>query len=390
MRLRRSSGIEAAQRRARFSQHLARSPRIKRECSGQNYCNYGRAHGNDTERWRQITGTFHAAPRRDSDQRQALLRDGCGADEALRSEVEAMLAARDNAGDPERIPAVDASAQMLASEQTIQVVRARLGLDQPVGVQYLSFLRRLAGGDLGESFLTQEPVTAIVARDFPVTASLALGSAVLWLVLGVGAGVIAATRRRSKVDHAITGIALAFYSMPTFLLGQLLLFFLFFQLYLVGFEFFPPGSYVAFSDSPLQWARFLILPWLSIALVTAATYSRLTRSAMIDVLDEDYIRTARAKGLTERRITYRHALRSALTPVVTQFGIDLGGLMGGAIVTEVVFGLPGLGREAVQAVATQDLPIIMGIAILSAVLVVAANLVVDLGHALLDPRVRFE
>jgi peptide/nickel transport system permease protein len=277
-----------------------------------------------------------------------------------------------------------------ASEQTIQIVRTRLGLDQPVGVQYLSFLWRLARGDLGQSFLTQEPVTAIVARDFPVTASLALGSAVLWLVMGVGAGVIAATRRRSKVDHAITAIALAFYSMPTFLLGQLLLFFLFFQLYLAGFEFFPPGSYVAFSDSPLEWARFLILPWLSIALVTAATYSRLTRSAMIDVLDEDYIRTARAKGLTERRITYRHALRSSLTPVVSQFGIDLGGLMGGAIVTEVVFALPGLGREAVQAVATQDLPIIMGIAILSAVLVVAANLAVDLGHALLDPRVRVE
>ena len=194
-------------------------------------------------------------------------------------------------------------------------------------------------------------------------------------------------RRRSTVDHAITAIALAFYSMPTFLLGQLLLFFLFFQLYLAGFEFFPPGSYVAFSDSPLQWARFLILPWLSIALVTAATYSRLTRSAMIDVLDEDYIRTARAKGLTERRITYRHALRSSLTPVVSQFGIDLGGLMGGAIVTEVVFALPGLGREAVQAVATQDLPIIMGIAILSAVLVVAANLAVDLGRRALDPRV---
>jgi len=277
-----------------------------------------------------------------------------------------------------------------ASEQTIQVVRARLGLDQPVGVQYVWFLRRLAGGDLGQSFLTQEPVTAIVARDFPVTASLALGSAVLWLVLGVGAGVIAATRRRSKADHAITGMALAFYSMPTFLLGQLLLFFLFFQLYLAGFEFFPPGSYVAFADSPLQWARFLILPWLSIALVTAATYSRLTRSAMIEVLEEDYIRTARSKGLTERRITYLHALRSALTPVVSQFGIDLGGLMGGAIVTEVVFALPGLGREAVHAVATQDLPIIMGISILSAVLVVAANLAVDLAHALLDPRVRFE
>ena len=277
-----------------------------------------------------------------------------------------------------------------ASEETVKVVRARLRLDQPAYVQYLSFLGRLARGDLGESFITQEPVNTIVARDFPVTASLAVGAAVLWLVLGVGAGVIAAKRRRSPTDRVITTLALGFYSMPPFLLGQLLLFFLFFRLYIAGFEFFPPGSYVAFSDSPLQWARFLVLPWLSIALVTAATYSRLTRSAMLDVLEEDYIRTARAKGLTEGRITYRHALRSALTPVVSQFGVDLGGLMGGAIVTEVVFGLPGLGREAVQAMTTQDLPIIMGITLLSTALVVAANVGVDLWHALLDPRVRLE
>ena len=212
----------------------------------------------------------------------------------------------------------------------------------------------------------------------------------LWLVVGVVAGVVAATRRRSRTDRAITAIALGFYSMPTFLLGQLLLFFLFFQLYMAGVELFPPGSYVAFSDSPLQWARFLALPWLSIALVSAATYSRLTRSAMLDVLAEDYIRTARAKGLTERRIIYRHALRSSLTPVVSQLGVDVGALLGGAIVTEVVFGLPGLGREAVQAISTQDLPVIMGITILSAVLVLVANLVVDVAHALLDPRVRLE
>jgi peptide/nickel transport system permease protein len=277
-----------------------------------------------------------------------------------------------------------------ASEETLAIVRARLGLDQPVHVQYLRFLRRLAEGDLGESFLTQEPVTTTIARDLPVTASLALGSAVAWLALGVGAGVIAATRPRSRTDRAITAIALGFYSMPTFLLGELLLFFLFFQLYRAGFELFPPGSYVALRESPLQWARFLALPWLSIALVTAATYARLTRSSMLDVLEEDYIRTARAKGLTERRITWRHALRSSLTPVTSQLGVDLGTLLGGAIVTEVVFGLPGLGREAVVAIANQDLPVIMGITLLSAVMVVAANLVVDVVQALLDPRVRLE
>ncbi len=277
-----------------------------------------------------------------------------------------------------------------ASEDTVRTVRARLGLDRPPVAQYGRFLWRLAQGDLGESFITQERVNTVVARDLPVTASLAAGAGVLWLVFGVGAGVLAATRRGSATDRVVTTLALGFYSMPPFLVGQLLLFFLFFRMYMAGFALFPPGSYVAFGDSPVQWARFLALPWLSIALVTAATYSRLTRGAMLDVLEADYIRTARAKGLTEGRITLRHALRSSLTPIVSQFGVDLGGLLGGAIVTEVVFGLPGLGREAVQAIQAQDLPVIMGITILSAVLVVAANLVVDLVQALLDPRVRLE
>jgi peptide/nickel transport system permease protein len=212
----------------------------------------------------------------------------------------------------------------------------------------------------------------------------------LWLVIGVGAGVVAATRPRSLTDRVITAVGLGFYSMPPFLVGQLLLFFLFFQLYLAGFQFFPPGSYVPLSENPLQWARFLVLPWLSIALVAAATYSRLTRGAMLDVMHEDYVRTARSKGLSERRVVCFHVLRSALTPVISQFGIDIGSLMGGAIVTEVVFGLPGLGREAVQAIANQDLPIIMGITILSAALVVAANLLVDVAQALLDQRVRLD
>jgi peptide/nickel transport system permease protein len=277
-----------------------------------------------------------------------------------------------------------------ANAQTLALVRTRLGLDQPVHVQYAQFLGRLIRGDLGQSFLTQEPVATIVARDLPVTTSLAFGAAVLWLVLGVGAGVVAATRPRTRVDRVVTAVGLGFYSMPPFLVGQLLLFFLFFQLYRLGFHLFPPGSYVALSESPLQWARFLVLPWLSIALVSAATYSRLTRGAMLDVMHEDYVRTARSKGLSERRVVLLHVLRSALTPVVSQFGIDIGSLMGGAIVTEVVFGLPGLGREAVQAIANQDLPIIMGITILSAALVVSANLAVDIAQALLDQRVRLD
>ena len=144
------------------------------------------------------------------------------------------------------------------------------------------------------------------------------------------------------------------------------------------------------TENPVEWARHLILPWMAIALVTAATYSRLTRGAMLDVLGEDFIRTARAKGLSEWRVTFRHALRTSVGPVVTQFGIDLGTLLGGAIVTEQVFGLPGLGREVVQAIITQDLPVIIGITILSSALVVAANLAVDLCYVLLDPRVRVD
>jgi peptide/nickel transport system permease protein len=275
-----------------------------------------------------------------------------------------------------------------ASEATLAVVRSRLGLDQPVPVQYVRFLGRLARGDLGESFATQEQVRDILARDFPVSASLAGGGAVLWLLLGVGAGLVAAARPRSRTDRAITTASLVFYSMPSFLLGQLLLYLLFFRLYRAGWPLFPPGSYVPLTESPLQWARFLVLPWFTIALITSATYARLTRSALLDVLGEEYIRTARAKGLSERQVLLRHALRSALAPVLTQLGIDLGTLVGGAVVTEVVFGLPGLGREAVQSIVKQDLPVLIGVTLLSSALVVLASIVVDAGYALLDPRVR--
>jgi peptide/nickel transport system permease protein len=186
----------------------------------------------------------------------------------------------------------------------------------------------------------------------------------------------------------VTGIALFFYSMPAFLLGVIFLYFLFFRLHLAGITFFPGSGYVPLTSDPLAWAQHLILPWLTIALVTAATYSRLTRSSMLDVLGEDYIRTARAKGLTETRVVSRHALRSAITPVVTQFGIDLGTLLGGVIIVENIFGLPGVGQLAVQSVTTQDLPVIIGTVILASACIVVASILVDLSYALLDARVR--
>ncbi|HZR51604.1 MAG TPA: ABC transporter permease [Streptosporangiaceae bacterium] len=176
--------------------------------------------------------------------------------------------------------------------------------------------------------------------------------------------------------------------MPPFLIGIGALYLLFFRLHLAGIGWFPGSGYVSLAANPLSWGQHLILPWISLALTAAAAYTRLTRAAMLDVLGEDYIRTATAKGLTRRRIIVRHALRAALTPVTTQFGIDLGVLLGGAVVVEQIFGLPGLGQLAVQSITTQDLPVIVAIVTLASAFVVVANIAVDMLYAVLDPRVR--
>lgn len=283
-------------------------------------------------------------------------------------------------------------AQMLAGRQatpeTVALIERRLGLDRPVLDQYGSFLSNLTHGDLGYSFRNQEPVTSMIAERLPVTLSLVGGAAILLLLIGVSAGVLAATRPRSIADRLVTVGALFFYSMPSFLLGLLLLYVLFYRFQLAGIHLFPGSGYVPLNEDPVQWAAHLVLPWLTIALVAAATYARLTRASMLEVLGEDYIRTARSKGLRERRVVYRHALRSALTPIVTQFGIDIGVLLGGVVITEYVFGLPGLGQLAIQSVTTQDLPVIIGTVLLASAFVVVANIIVDACYVLLDPRVR--
>jgi peptide/nickel transport system permease protein len=275
-----------------------------------------------------------------------------------------------------------------ASPQTVALVAARLGLNRPVLDQYGSFVWNLLHGNLGYSFYSNAPVTQLLASRLPVSVSLALGAAVIWLVIGVATGVLAATRPRSLADRAATVISLGFYSMPTFLLGILILYLLFFRLHLAGVDLFPGSGYVSLIANPGEWALHLMLPWLSLALTAAAAYTRLTRAAMLDVLGEDFIRTAMAKGLTRRRVILRHALRAALTPVTTQFGIDLGILLGGAVVTEEIFGLPGLGQLAVQSIVTQDLPVIIAIVTLASAFVVVANIIVDILYAVLDPRVR--
>ena len=275
-----------------------------------------------------------------------------------------------------------------ATPATVADVARRLGLNRPILDQYGSFVWKLLHGNLGYSYYNSEPVTSLIGSRIGVTISLTVGGAVLWLLIGISTGVLAATHPRSLIDKGATFFAVFFYSMPTFLLGLILLYFLFFQLHLAGIPIFPGSGYVSIFTSPASWAQHLILPWIAVALTTAATYTRLTRAGMLDVLGEDYIRTARAKGVSERRVTYRHALRAALTSVVTQLGIDIGVLLGGAVVTENIFGLPGLGQLAIQSVTQQDLPVIIGIVMLAAAFVVACNFAVDMLYAVLDPRVR--
>lgn len=275
-----------------------------------------------------------------------------------------------------------------ATPQTIALIQQRLGLNRPLIEQYLSFFGNALRGDLGYDYYKQLPVTGIIADALPKTLSIALGAAVIWMIIGVGNGVISAIRPRSFVDRGLTVFALFFFSMPTFLLGLLLLYYLYFQLTLAGITIFPAGGYTPLSEGFLPWLQHMVLPWFTLALVQAAAYTRLTRTSMLEVLSEDYIRTARSKGISESRVVVRHGLRSALAPVVTQFGIDLAGLVGGVIVTEQVFSIDGLGRTAVQAINQQDLPVIIGIALLGTVAVVVANIVVDVGYSFLDPRVR--
>ncbi len=274
------------------------------------------------------------------------------------------------------------------NQQLVAAVTAQLGLDKPIYEQYWHFIVRLLHGDLGYSYYSSEPVTTLLGRAIPVTASLAIGAAIIWVISGVLIGVYSATHARSFGDRFATFFALTGLSFPTFVLGLLLLYFLFYKLHVWGVPWFPGGGYVPLTQDPWQWFLHLLLPWITLAIASMAVYVRLTRGQMLEVLGEDYIRTARSKGLTERRVTYRHGLRAALVPIVTQFGIDVATLLGGAIVTEQVFGLNGVGRLSVQAVTTQDEPVIIAVVILAAVLVVVANIIVDVMYAVLDPRVR--
>ena len=274
------------------------------------------------------------------------------------------------------------------NHQLVETVTHQLGLDQPIYVQYGHFVWRALHGDLGYSYYSHQPVTTLIGAGAPRDrVAGARGGGHL-----AGArrriGTLSATRPRTLLDRGATLLALGGLSFPTFVLGLLLLYVFFYQLHLAGLDLFPGGGYVPLATSPGQWAMHLVLPWITLAVATMAIYVRLTRGQLVEVLGEDYIRTARAKGLRESRVVYRHGLRAALIPVVTQFGIDVATLLGGVIVTEQVFGLNGLGRMSVQAVTNSDEPVIIAVVLLAAVFVVVANIVVDLLYAVLDPRIR--
>jgi peptide/nickel transport system permease protein len=275
-----------------------------------------------------------------------------------------------------------------ATAPEINQVIKDLGLSQPIAVQYWHFLDRIVHFNLGESYFNgQEQVTTIIRQDLPPTASLVIGGTILWLIVGLGIGILSAVRARSLFDRLSTVGVLIGLSMPTFVIGEFLLLVVFVPLNEHGFHWVQ-DQYAGPSQGIVTWAGHMILPWITLAAIQAAVYTRLMRGQLLSTLGEDYIRTARAKGLSERRVVFRHGVRAALTPVVSQLGVDIGQLLGGVVVVESVFGLGGLGQLAVTAVENDDLPVMIGFVLVATAFVVVANIIVDLVYSLLDPRVR--
>ncbi len=283
--------------------------------------------------------------------------------------------------------------------ETITAIKERFGFDDPLVVQYGHFLHDLVLGGtydtgtdkihcaapcLGYSFRTNQNVTDMLLDRLPITFSLVIGAAVIWLLVGVSIGVLSALKRGSLFDRAAMMVALAGVSLPIYFTGLLSLAFV-----VHGWGLLPPVNYSSFLSNPFSWAGALILPWVTLAFLYAAMYARLTRAGMLETMSEDYIRTARAKGLPERTVITKHALRASLTPLLTIFGLDFGLLFGGAVLTEKTFSLKGLGSLALDGVIGSDLPVVLGTVLTTAVFVVVANLVVDILYGVVDPRVRF-
>jgi len=270
---------------------------------------------------------------------------------------------------------------------TIEVIRKQLGLDQPLPVQYVAWLSHAVRGDLGRSFQTKQPVLQAIAERLPVTLELGLAAVTISVSVALVVGTISALNRNGVVDLMSTSVTLAGVSFPNFYLGLLLI--LTFA-YVVPGHIFPPGGFVPFSQDPGENLRRLVLPAITLATASLAVNLRQVRSSLLDVFGQEYIRTARAKGLRERMVIIRHSLKNALIPVVTIVGIQIGAIIEGAIITETIFFLPGIGRLAVQAIPSQDYPVVQGVVLISALSFMVTTLVVDVLYAFLDPRISFE
>jgi peptide/nickel transport system permease protein len=269
-----------------------------------------------------------------------------------------------------------------ATPQLIKEVEKQWGLDKPLPEQYWTQMK-LIFTDKVKSFQSSINVDQRIAEGIPATASLCIGAAVIWLSFAFLFGYLSAVRAGGWLDRGLTVLALVGVSMPIFWLASILLYYFTYKI-----ELFPASGYEPLSD-PGKWASHLILPWISLAVLFAGFYSRVLRSSMLDVMNEDYVRTARAKGLSQRRVMTRHVLRNSLIPVITLFGLDFGVLIGGgAIVTESLFNIEGVGLFTAEALQTQDFPSIMAVTIFGAFFIVLFNILVDIAYAYLDPRIR--
>lgn len=281
--------------------------------------------------------------------------------------------------------------------ERLERVRDDLGLNDPLISQYAGYMKGIVTGrDLGSaqggrcdapclgwSYVTNEAVSDTIARVLPVTLSIVIPAAILWLLLGVGLGMVSALRRGTWLDRLAIGFSLTGASLQLYFVGAVLL-----LVFVYNLRLLPVPSYTSIFDNPAKWASGLVLAWVALAFLFSAIYARLSRAQMLETLSEDFVRTARAKGLAKPTVYGRHALRAAITPVVTIAGLDVGGALGGTVITETTFGIQGLGRTAVDAVRSGDLPTIMATVLISAVFVVLANVLVDLLYAAIDPRVR--
>ncbi|THA71701.1 ABC transporter permease [Streptomyces sp. A0642] len=283
------------------------------------------------------------------------------------------------------------------SPAQVAQVSEQLRLGDPVYVQYAHFLQSLVAGRdystgtgvvhcqapcLGLSYQSGQQVTQLILAKLPATASLAVGAFVLWMLLGVGTGLLSVWRRGRVTERILTGITLAGMATPVFVIGLLLII-----ICVTALQILPFPDYVPFTENPEQWAWNLLLPWISLALITAAPYARMTRASMLETLAEDHVRTFRAYGVSERTIVGRHALRGALAPVIALGALDVGSMFGGAVLTESLFGIPGVGRELVEAVKQVDLPVVVGLVLVTGTFVVLANAVADILQAMADRRV---